>query len=233
MGNKYSNVTVYGPTQAEVVAALDNLGHRAFVAPSMNRFTVVYDEDKWQELNRDKSYNRSLSGEEREHLKRALMAVPFDLSTELQCAVFAVTNFDDDVLSYDLIINGRSLDTYHSTGIFEAASEYEAAMEVFEDSDDPNAELPEEVDEIEARKSRGGNAQALCEAFGAPEVQERVRILLHETHFTFEVWRHMELAELLKMPNYAIGCDYQDALEGNLPEDLSLSDLQRAGPHDA
>lgn len=230
MGNTYQNVTIYGPTQTEVAAVLNQLHHRAFVAPTVNGFTTVFDADKWQELYHDTALTSPPSREERQALERKAQAVCFDLSSHLNCAVLAVSVYDDDVLSYQLIVNGELVDTYHSTGVFEAEVKYEEAMAAFYESDDADLEMPE-LNEETSSNSVGGAADKLCAILGAPDATEQVRVVLHESEHTFEVFRHQELVEALRLPIYAVGCGFNYISRGELPQGLAADDLIETGLH--
>ena len=95
MGNFYTNYTLRGPTQQQVVTALE--GRSAFVTPQESGCVVVYDEES---DSQDMEVLSSLAGR---------------LSEELHCAVLAVLNHDDDILWYQLHHNGELQDEYNSS----------------------------------------------------------------------------------------------------------------------
>src|SRR6266481_5585790 len=95
MGSFYTNVTIYGPNQEQVVAGLD--GRAAAVSPtSANGFTVVYHADS-------ESQNYDL-----------LLQLAGDLSRNLQCPAIAILLHDDDILLYALFKSGEKADEYNS-----------------------------------------------------------------------------------------------------------------------
>jgi len=51
MGNWYTNVSLRGTNQANVVAALESLGRRAYVTPENDGWIVVYHRDFAEDLN--------------------------------------------------------------------------------------------------------------------------------------------------------------------------------------
>ena len=94
MGSFYTNVTLRGPDQNSVAAALR--GREAYVTPRIGEYTVVYD----------------LQCEEQD--PEAIRALAAGLSAQLECPALAVMNHDDDVLAYWLYVNGSLEDEYDS-----------------------------------------------------------------------------------------------------------------------
>jgi hypothetical protein len=87
----YANLTVFGPTDADVVARLRAVGTVAYVSPTHNRATVVYHEDL--------ASQEPLAG---------------DLSEHFGCPVLVVMTYATRVLLYALFENGRRTDAYQS-----------------------------------------------------------------------------------------------------------------------
>jgi hypothetical protein len=96
MGLFYSNFTVFGPEQQRVIDALRDAGRDAFVSPTKDGFTTVYD--------------RETEGHDFEVIER----VGGELSRELDCPVLGVALHDDDVLYYWLFRDGETADSYDS-----------------------------------------------------------------------------------------------------------------------
>ena len=163
VGNFYTNFTVRGGAQEQVVSALRSKQRRAFVSPLINNMVVVYD------------------AESDEQKTDVIDRLGRDLSATFDCAVIAVLNHDDDILCYWLFQSGQLLDDYNS------------APNYFESVADPcgpaggdvmklcrtcaSTVAPERVEAI-LRKSaleEGGflfqidRHQALAEALGLPE----------------------------------------------------------------
>jgi hypothetical protein len=71
MGNFYTNITLRGPSQEEVAAALEDRGYRAFIAPTINGLTAIYEQDcddqNLEELRELANYS-SLDGRFRLHI---------------------------------------------------------------------------------------------------------------------------------------------------------------------
>ncbi len=95
MGNFYTNLTLRGPTQAEVAAAL--AGRTALVTPSEAGCVVVFDE--------------ACDSQDPE----LLAGLAEQLSRQFRCPVLAVLNHDDDILNYLLYLYGNLEDQYDSS----------------------------------------------------------------------------------------------------------------------
>src|SRR6185369_7692027 len=106
MGLFYSNFTLFGPTQQDVLETLHTLKRTAFVSPTENGFTTIYDRESDEQ--------------------------DFDVIEQLGCQlceslarpVLAVVLHDDDVLFYWLFRNGAVSHSYNSCPTyFDAESE--------------------------------------------------------------------------------------------------------------
>ncbi len=96
MGLFYTNVTLKGPRQDQVIAYLRREKRSAFVSPTIDEITVVYDREcEDQDTN-------------------ALEALAADLSREFGCPALAALLHDDDVFWYALYLNGVHADEYNS-----------------------------------------------------------------------------------------------------------------------
>jgi hypothetical protein len=96
MGSFYTNITLRSH-QARIIELLEREDRTAYVTPTTNGCTVVYDKE-CEEQDTD-----------------VLQELAALLSRELQCVAFAVLNHDDDVLAYWLYENGAPTDQYDST----------------------------------------------------------------------------------------------------------------------
>ena len=188
MGNFYTNYTLRGPSQQAVAKALT--GRSALVTPQQDGCVVVFDEqsdDQNSELISDLARN---------------------LSGELRCPVLAVLNHDDDILWYQLYLNG------------ELADEYNSCPSYFDPGPDAEPCGP-----------AGGDAQKLCAAFGASNVADVERILrkssFDEGGYVFAIERHAELARALGLPPFAVGGGFSYVSDGEIPDGLSEDDLLR------
>ena len=92
MSQFYANITLAGPTQADVVAALNDARHVAYVAGDPRSGVVVFHEDFAAQ----------------EPLAR-------DLSARFNCPALLAMVFGGSVLLYHLYVNGSQADAYVST----------------------------------------------------------------------------------------------------------------------
>ena len=94
MGSFYVNVTVKGPAQSDVVAAINE--RAAYVSPSVAGCTLILDEACESQLEAE------------------IITFAAVLSYRLHCPTFTVLVHDDDILAYWLHRDGSLLDWYNS-----------------------------------------------------------------------------------------------------------------------
>ena len=140
------------------------------------------------------------------------------LSERLGCPALAVLNHDDDVLWYGL----------YTAGVLD--HEYTSAPDFFEaEFLDPDDDL--ELDDDGVSIPEGGDAQALCAAFGPAAdpaaVETILRALDDETGFVFAFERHEALAKALGLPAYTVCCGYRDLERGAFPPGYGEADFVR------
>jgi hypothetical protein len=126
------------------------------------------------------------------------------LSREFDCPVLATLNHDDDILWYQLYLSGQ------------LADEYDSCPGYFDDSAEPSGPA-------------GGDAQKLCDAFGASDAAKVERILrksaIDQDGYAFAVERHMDLTRVLGIPSSAAGTGYRSIIDGELPDGIEEDDL--------
>lgn len=186
MGNFYTNYTLRGPSPQAVVERLT--GRRTIVTREERGCVVVFDQE---------------SEEQDGHVIAQFAAF---LSREFGCPVLAVLNHDDDILWYQLYLEGVLED------------EYDSSPGYFDES-------------VESSTPVGGDAQKLCNAFGSNAVAKVETILRKsfedEGGYTFAVERHADLASALGIPAFGVGMGYSEVEAGELPEGLTEGDLYR------
>jgi hypothetical protein len=92
----YTTFTTYGPDATKVVAALEKLSRGAFVSPTVERYTVIYDQETEEQ-----------DFDEIEKLGKKL-------SEACEAPVLGAALHDDDVLYLWLFQNGEKADFYNS-----------------------------------------------------------------------------------------------------------------------
>jgi hypothetical protein len=184
MGNFYTNYTLKGPSQQAVAAVL--IGRKTKVTPIHNGCVVVFDEasdDQNQEL---------------------IAKLASRLSRELNCPSLVVLNHDDDILWFQLYLNGN------------LADEYDSSPGYFDPSAEPSAPA-------------GGDAQKLCAAFGVTDKSILERVLRKSSYdddgYVFAFERHADLAKALGLPEFAVGTAYASFEREEYPEGLSPDNL--------
>lgn len=183
MGNFYTNYTLRGPSLESVADALR--GRNAIVSRSKNTCVVVFDEASEQD-------------------QEVIGKLGAQLSSTWSCPVLAVLNHDDDILWYDLYVNGSLSDRYDSSpGYFDADAEPAPPI--------------------------GGDAQKLCTAFGATDVETIESVLRRSSYdddgYAFASERHADLVRALGLPQFAVGTAYSSLERNEYPEGLSPNDV--------
>lgn len=187
MGNFYTNFTFKGVSQVEVAKAL--AGRTAFVTTEQDGCVMAFDE------------------EADDQNEEVISHVAKETSSALKCPVLAILNHDDDILWYQLYVNGKLVD------------QYDSAPGYFDGDFDSSPE--------------GSDAQILCGAFGSKNVAEVEKILRksaeEEDGYVFAVERHAELVTALGIPAWVVGAGYDSLEGGELPEGLKKNDVMKVG----
>jgi len=198
MGNWYTNVAMKGAQQSDVVAALEELGRRAYVTPETSGWIVVYDQ---QTDEFDLGILESLA---------------LTLSTRLSCTALASCNADDDVLWLALYENGSLSTRYASSrNSFEDGAEFPDLPET--------AQVLSRIFEKPAAKDQVlGVLRKTHGILGLLSGYLRIRIA-----YVVEVQRHLDLTNLLGMPRAAVGLGYTYVNKGQTPEGMNREALRR------
>jgi len=173
MGNFYCNFTTRGPSSDEVLRVLQSHRRSAYVSPTVDCNTVVFDELA-DELD-----------------VREIDAVGALLSRELSCPALAVVVADDDELWMALYEAGERRVEYSSRGA-----------------------------------NRG--AFAVSRAFDRMWMTPIVWVILQWPYLVFEVFRHALLKKALRLPSCCVATGFEYIENGEIPDDLTLGDLQRS-----
>jgi hypothetical protein len=198
MGNWYTNISVKGAQQSEVIAALDELGRRAYVAPDTRGWVLLYDQE-CDKFDLD-----------------SLESLALTISARLSCTALASLNADDGILWLGVYENGKLTTRYASDRKqFEDAAEFPPIEDVagvlcriFE-----KLEKSDQVRKI-LRRPHG--------ALGLLSYFFKTRLA-----YLFEVLRHGDLADALGMPSGSVGLGYKYVDRGETPPDVEREELRR------
>jgi len=197
MGNWYTNVSLHGANQSDVLAALDVLGRRAYVTPGKNGWIVVYD----QECDK---FDLSI-----------LESLALTLSTRLSCTALASFNADDDILWLGAWENGVLATRYASSlKMFEDAGEFPAVRETAEVLA-RIFEKPQAARQVLRTLRRAHGVLGLLSLFF------KIRLA-----YVVEVQRHLDLSDLLGIPRASVGLGFHYIERGEIPEDIDRAELR-------
>ena len=130
-----------------------------------------------------------------------------ELSAQLDCSALAALCHDDDVLWLQLHVDGRLVDEYDST--------------------------PGYFDDVPPSGPEGGDAAALCTAFGAEERVGKVEGILRRGQgfggYTFAQQRHDALAGELGIPPALVTVGYDYLTRGEVPAGFNPADFVHTG----
>ena len=96
MGTTYANITLKGPKAQDILQELGNQGRSAFVSPTEDDLTTIY------EMDSDEGDSIILTD------------LAEDLSGYFGCPALAVQTVDEELFRYWLYADGELLDTYES-----------------------------------------------------------------------------------------------------------------------
>lgn len=134
---------------------------------------------------------------------RPILSVGSLLSREAGRPVLAVLNHDDDVLCYWLFEGGELADSYNSN--------------------------PDAFDEEEgAPPWQVGDAEKLCASLVPAADPAAVEAILRGD-YVFAVDRHEQFAEALGLPSWSVGFGYGYVADGELEDDMDVSQLIHVG----
>ena len=184
MGWSASHVALFGPAQKDVSQTL--AGRHAAISPTIAGVTLVASEEFTF------------------HDPEQIANFSIELATALNCAALVIFEYDDDVLSYQLIESGKITDEYNSApDYFDFAGKH-----------------------VPPRGPQGGDAIRLCRALGRPEVANEVESALRNDDAGLSAPdRHAEFAAILSMPVFSVGFDYEALHDRELPERLKEEDI--------
>jgi hypothetical protein len=199
VGYFYSNITLKGPTQEQLVTYLRHAPRDAYVSPTVDGITVVYDREC-----------ESLHAE-------VLHQVTTDLSRTFACPALAAYLFDDDVFWYALYQRGCCVDTYNSEpayfdeSVAPEPSGGDAALLCAAFACDP---MTHEMDAL---------------LHFAPLTEDEHGDLVIPEGFLPAEQQHAALARVLGLPTYAYGMGYYSIDSGHIPAKIDLANWIKTG----
>ncbi len=101
MTTHYTNITLYGVTQADAVAWCEQHHITAYVSPTIDDVTVIYE-------------NALQENAHREQPLEALLALSAKASVDLLVPALVAIVADDDLFMYVLFLDGQMIDNYVS-----------------------------------------------------------------------------------------------------------------------
>jgi len=199
MGTKYSNITLHKVKQDELLEYLAEINHNAYVSPTINHFTTLYDLASEQPLSSEDAYElyeTALANYPASMLETVKSAISIARSqtaklTKQNAQISAILECYGDTEEASLV----SL-TSHLTAQFSCS-----ALAVFLRGDtemwyhlNQDGEMIDEyttyaendwqpgkgIFTLAGQQIKGGNAQRLCAAFGREEVVEQVERILRK-----------------------------------------------------
>lgn len=197
MGNWYTNVSLHGTNQSDVVAVLEELGRRAYVTPERDGWLVVYDQE-CDKFDLD-----------------MLASLALTLSTRLPCTALASFNADDDILWLGVWENGVLATRYaSSTKEFDDADEFPTLQETAQ-------VLGRIFQKPQARRQVLRILGRSHSALGLLSLYFKIRLA-----YLVEVQRHLDLSDLLGIPRASVGLGFHYVERGETPENIDRDELR-------
>ncbi|PSB54829.1 hypothetical protein [Chamaesiphon polymorphus] len=218
MGTRYSNITLQGVSQSELVAYLSDTGLDAYVSPTIDRYTVLYDvastgypEAIPLSIQREENL-QDLLCQYKDGQKAVAICLSSHLSKKFSCSVLAVCATSSLTLWYHLSQNGLMLDEY----LTEADRHWKPGRMLNETG---NGTI------------KGGDAKKICNAFSKEDAISQVEIILTQPIESFDsMTRHTALAKALSIhPSWVVGmnflcCTGEDDFEAHYEANCDESD---------
>jgi len=229
MGIQYGNITLHGVHEKELINYLSEVGRDAYVSPTINEFTIVYDKaaggpnrEDVAKLVKLEPRARTIINQYRYGPYFALVCLAVHLSEKFSCSALAVDVYDGSIFWYHLCQNGEMLDEYTTCG-------------------DDDWQPGKVFDEFPLKcQIKGGEPRKLCTTFGRKTASEQVEIILRKPDgnsdeipndlsrysallkvesYPSPVIRHEALARALGIcPGWVLGLNYNALDTGELGE---------------
>lgn len=227
MGITYGNITLKKVHQDTLIEYLSEINLDAYVSPTINQFTTVYDKASSYKEKAELDKVAKLDSRSKKILKQYsyepyayLICLASHLSEKFSCPALALFIYDGDIFWYHLCENGIMLDEYTTHR-------------------DKNWQPGKIINIFTEGKIKGGDAEKLCNAFGVKEKIEQVETILRrpclnnnkalldtETYWS-PLIRFEELAIALGInPSWVVGpADYAGIVNHDIEVCFELDDV--------
>jgi hypothetical protein len=188
MGNFYVNITTRKVSVNELVDFLKSKSLNAFIIEGPNDYCTIYEE--------------ICDEQNTKHISSLLL----EISNQFSCPAIGMLNHDDDILAYELWLNGEKID------------EYDSSPNYFD------------MDAEEIAKPSGGNAKLLSEHMGVSSNEEEIEKVLRtsfeeDESFVFAVDRHEALVKAVGLPHHSVGYGFRYISEGETPDEINPDNI--------
>ncbi|MBD2436261.1 hypothetical protein [Nostoc sp. FACHB-110] len=198
MGTRYSNISLWGVSQDELLAYLSHINLDAYISPTINGYTVLYDiastgyPHNLPKIIQTESNLKSILRKYLNGQQAAMVCLSSHLSRQFSCSVLAVFVIDSLNLWYHLSCNGQMLDEY----ITWCDKQWQPGQSMGKQTEG---------------ETQGGDSIKLCSAFGKEyAVLDIEKILRQPVSLNFDsMKRHESLAKALGIsPCWVVGTNY-------------------------
>jgi hypothetical protein len=185
MGNFYVNITTRKAKTDEILIYLKSKKLSAYLIEGPKDFCAIYEE--------------VCDDQQTGHISNLLK----EISQGCNCAAIGMLNHDDDILAYELWLNGMKVDEYDSCpGYF---------------SGDEDHFYPE-----------GGDAKLLAELMGDGGNIEAIYKVLKaagDEGYVFAIERHEALVKAIGLPIHSVGYGFRYISGGEIPQEIKEENI--------
>ncbi|MCL1473077.1 hypothetical protein [Argonema antarcticum] len=160
MGIQYGNITLRRVDRDELVDYLSEINLDAYVSPTVNGFTTVYDKGELTKLRKLNSRSKTILRQYQYDPQASLVCLASHISERFTCSAIAIFIYDGSIFWYHVCKNGVMLDEYTTCG--------------------DNNWQSSQIINITGNQIKGGDARKLCTVFEIEKALEEVEIILRK-----------------------------------------------------